>query len=91
MGIKPFIDKTKYSSLPMLKSIFIPDGIDDSSFRQNLLLKHNIEIGSGLGPTKGKIWRIGVMGHNSRKDIIDYSSCPYHYFLLYIFDMSNST
>ena len=71
MGIKPFIDKTKYSSLPMLKSIFIPDGIDDSSFRQNLLLKHNIEIGSGLGPTKGKIWRIGVMGHNSRKDIID--------------------
>ena len=46
MGIKPFIDKTKYSSLPMLKSIFIPDGIDDSSFRQILLLKHNIEIGS---------------------------------------------
>ncbi len=71
MGIKSFIDKKKYSSLPMLKSIFIPDGIDDSSFRQNLLVKHNIEIGSGLGPTKGKIWRIGVMGHNSRKDIID--------------------
>ena len=67
----PFVDKTKYGSLPMLKSIFIPQGIDDSSFRKNLLSKHNIEIGGGLGHTKGKIWRIGIMGYNSRKELID--------------------
>jgi len=71
MGIMPFVDKTKYGSLPMLKSIFIPQGIDDSSFRKNLLSKHNIEIGGGLGHTKGKIWRIGIMGYNSRKELID--------------------
>ena len=71
IGIIPFVDKEKYNSLPMLKSVFIPQGINDSSFRRDLLLRHNIEIGGGLGHTKGKIWRIGIMGYNSRKEVID--------------------
>jgi alanine-glyoxylate transaminase/serine-glyoxylate transaminase/serine-pyruvate transaminase len=36
-----------------------------------LLNNYNIEIGGGLGPLAGKIWRIGLMGHTARKENID--------------------
>ena len=34
-------------------------------FRSNLLSTYGIEIGGGLGPLKGKVWRIGLMGESS--------------------------
>jgi alanine-glyoxylate transaminase / serine-glyoxylate transaminase / serine-pyruvate transaminase len=43
----------------------IPDGIDDASVRSQLLNEFGIEIGAGLGPMKGKTWRIGLMGDSS--------------------------
>jgi alanine-glyoxylate transaminase/serine-glyoxylate transaminase/serine-pyruvate transaminase len=49
---------------PMLNSVLIPEGIDDAVVRKRLLDHYNIEIGSGLGPLKGKIWRIGLMGES---------------------------
>ena len=36
--------------------------------RKQLLADHNIEIGAGLGPLKGKIWRVGLMGAGSNKE-----------------------
>jgi len=51
--------------LSTLTTVRIPEGIDDLKFRQRLLNEYNIEIGGGLGPLKGKIWRIGLMGHSS--------------------------
>jgi alanine-glyoxylate transaminase / serine-glyoxylate transaminase / serine-pyruvate transaminase len=48
--------------LPMLNSVFIPDGVDDAAVRKQLLNQFGIEIGGGLGPVKGKTWRIGLMG-----------------------------
>jgi len=48
--------------LPMLNSVSIPEGIDDAKVRTQLLNEFNIEIGGGLGPLKGKAWRIGLMG-----------------------------
>jgi len=51
--------------LSTLTTVRIPDGIDDLKIRQKLLNEFNIEIGGGLGPIKGKIWRIGLMGHSS--------------------------
>ena len=36
-----------------------------------MLDNHNIDIGAGLGPLEGKIWRIGLMGHTSRKENIE--------------------
>lgn len=53
------------SFVPQLTTVFIPSGIDDTQFRQQLLAKHNIEIGSGIGDFRGSIWRIGLMGENS--------------------------
>ncbi len=48
--------------LPMLNSVLIPEGIDDGQVRSQLLNEFGIEIGGGLGPMKGKTWRIGLMG-----------------------------
>ena len=48
--------------LPMLNAVKIPDGIDDAGVRSQLLNEFGIEIGAGLGPMKGKTWRIGLMG-----------------------------
>ena len=51
--------------LPMLNAVSIPEGIDEAEVRKKLRLEHNIEIGGGLGPLAGKIWRIGLMGYTA--------------------------
>jgi alanine-glyoxylate transaminase/serine-glyoxylate transaminase/serine-pyruvate transaminase len=56
--------------LPQLNAVRIPQGVDDLSVRKQLLNTYGIEIGSGLGEFKGKAWRIGLMGHNSRPEIV---------------------
>ena len=56
------------SQLPMLNSVKIPEGIDEALVRSTLLKEYKIEIGAGLGPLAGKIWRIGLMGHTARKE-----------------------
>src|SRR5207248_3321915 len=56
--------------LPQLNAVRIPDGVDDGAVRKRLLNEFNIEIGSGLGEFKGKAWRIGLMGYNSRPGVV---------------------
>ena len=53
--------------LPMLNAILIPEGADDVKVRKMLLNEFGMEIGGGLGPLAGKIWRVGLMGHVCRK------------------------
>lgn len=57
--------------LPTLTTVRIPEGIDGKAIARQLLLEHGIEIGSGLGELAGKVWRIGLMGFNSRKENVD--------------------
>ena len=45
----------------------MPDGVDDAKARARLLAEWGIEIGGGLGPFKGKAWRIGLMGASSTR------------------------
>ena len=52
--------------LPQLNAVRIPDGVDDLPVRKLLLNEFGIEIGGGLGDFKGKAWRIGLMGYNSK-------------------------
>jgi alanine-glyoxylate transaminase/serine-glyoxylate transaminase/serine-pyruvate transaminase len=52
--------------LPQLNAVRVPAGVDDLAVRKRLLNDFGIEIGSGLGDFKGKVWRIGLMGYNSR-------------------------
>lgn len=54
--------------LPMLTSVRLPQGVDDARVRAALLNEHNIEIGGGLGPTRGQIWRVGLMGESSTEE-----------------------
>lgn len=49
-----------------LNTIRIPDGIEDVMVRKQLLNEFNLEIGGGLGALQGKVWRVGLMGENSR-------------------------
>ena len=51
--------------LSVLTTVRIPEGVDDVKVRQRLLNESSIEVGGGLGPLKGQIWRIGLMGHSS--------------------------
>jgi alanine-glyoxylate transaminase/serine-glyoxylate transaminase/serine-pyruvate transaminase len=53
------------NQLPMLNAVLIPGGVDDLAVRKQLLSEFGIEIGGGLGPLKGKTWRIGLMGETS--------------------------
>jgi alanine-glyoxylate transaminase/serine-glyoxylate transaminase/serine-pyruvate transaminase len=59
---------TPSARLPMLNAVKIPPGVDEAAVRNALLREHAIEIGAGLGPLAGKIWRIGLMGHTARPE-----------------------
>ncbi len=63
LGLSPFVPDGL--RLPQLTTLRIPDGVDDLAVRKQLLLEHGIEIGGGLGALKGKLWRVGLMGHGA--------------------------
>lgn len=51
--------------LPMLNCVTVPAHIPEADIRAQLLTHYGIEIGGGLGPLLGKVWRIGLMGESS--------------------------
>ena len=61
----------KHSRLPQLNSVKIPEGVDEATIRRQLLDEYQLEIGAGLGPLAGNVWRIGLMGYASnRKNVL---------------------
>lgn len=69
LGMKMLVEEP--FRLPMLNAVRVPDGVDELSIRKRLRSEFKIEIGGGLGPLAGKIWRIGLMGHTARKENVD--------------------
>jgi len=57
--------------LPMLNAVICPQGIDEAAIRTRLRNEFKIEIGGGLGPLEGQIWRVGLMGHTARKENVE--------------------
>ncbi|MEI6670033.1 MAG: alanine--glyoxylate aminotransferase family protein [Acidobacteriota bacterium] len=53
-----------------LNAVRVPDDIDEAAVRAQLLVRFNIEVGAGLGPLAGKIWRVGLMGAGSSPAIV---------------------
>src|SRR3954464_2739019 len=51
-----------------LNAVTVPEGVDEANVRKRLLTDYNIEVGAGLGPMKGKIWRVGLMGETSKPE-----------------------
>jgi alanine-glyoxylate transaminase/serine-glyoxylate transaminase/serine-pyruvate transaminase len=56
--------------LPQMNTVKVPDGIDEAAVRHELMERHGIDIGAGLGPLAGKILRIGLMGQAVRLENI---------------------
>lgn len=69
IGLEPAV--AEKIRAPMINAVRIPPGVDDARVRQRLYDEFNIEIGSGLGPLKGKIWRVGLMGHGARVENVE--------------------
>jgi (S)-ureidoglycine-glyoxylate aminotransferase len=65
MGLKLFGDQKH--KMPNVTGVVIPAGVDGEKVRGSLLADFGIEIGTSFGPLKGRIWRIGTMGYNCRK------------------------
>ena len=57
--------------LPQLTSARLPKGRQEGPLRRTLLERYGIEVGGGLGPTQGKIWRIGLMGAGATLESVD--------------------
>jgi len=53
-----------------LNTVRVPDGVDEAALRKRLLDEYSIEIGAGLGPLAGKIWRVGLMGTSSSARLV---------------------
>lgn len=69
LGLELLVDERH--RLPQLNAVVVPEGVDEAGVRRTLLDTHSIEIGAGLGPLAGKIWRIGLMGASSRPEAVD--------------------
>lgn len=57
--------------IPSLTTAKVPDGVDAKAVAGRLLAEYNIEIAGGLGELAGKVWRIGLMGFNSRRENVE--------------------
>jgi len=68
MGLRLFGDLAH--KMPNVTGVWIPEGVDGNRVRARMLEDFNIEIGTSFGPLHGKIWRIGTMGYNARKDAV---------------------
>ncbi|MGE4499470.1 MAG: alanine--glyoxylate aminotransferase family protein [Hydrogenovibrio sp.] len=68
LNLKLFGDQA--NKMNNVLGVYIPEGVDGEAVRQSMLLDFGIEIGTSFGHLKGKIWRIGTMGYNARKDAV---------------------
>jgi alanine-glyoxylate transaminase/serine-glyoxylate transaminase/serine-pyruvate transaminase len=70
-GIGLELSVAEAARIPQLNAVSVPAGVDDAAVRKRLLGDYNLEIGAGLGPMSGKIWRVGLMGHSSNAKNVD--------------------
>jgi alanine-glyoxylate transaminase/serine-glyoxylate transaminase/serine-pyruvate transaminase len=70
LGLELFVRPEQ--RIPQLNAVTIPEGANDTDVRKELLDEFNLEIGAGLGPMAGKIWRIGLMGYSSNSKNVSY-------------------
>lgn len=68
MGLETF-GNLEYKMNNVL-GVVIPDAVNGDQVRKLMLEDFGIEIGTSFGPLAGKVWRIGTMGYNARKDCV---------------------
>ena len=67
MGMRMQVENPEHR-LWSLNAVRVPEGVDEAAVRNHLLMRFGIEIGGGLGPLAGQIWRIGLMGASSTEN-----------------------
>ncbi len=76
LGFEPLVAPPH--RLPMLSALRLPErvaGAGEAGLRRQLLDKYGIEVGGGLGPLAGRIWRVGLMGENARIATVERLLC----------------
>ena len=68
IGLSPYV--AREFRLPSLTTVRVPDGVDAAAVSRRLLAEYNIEIAGGLGELAGKVWRVGHMGYNARRETV---------------------
>jgi alanine-glyoxylate transaminase/serine-glyoxylate transaminase/serine-pyruvate transaminase len=68
LGLEPHVP-LEYR-LPSLTTVRVPEGVDAAAVSRRLLAEYNIEIAGGLGDLAGKVWRVGLMGFNARRETV---------------------
>jgi alanine-glyoxylate transaminase / serine-glyoxylate transaminase / serine-pyruvate transaminase len=66
MGLKFLVRED--ARLPQMSAVYVPKGVNEADVRRSLLNEFNLEIGAGLGPLAGKIWRFGLMGYSCKPE-----------------------
>jgi alanine-glyoxylate transaminase/serine-glyoxylate transaminase/serine-pyruvate transaminase len=67
LGLLPPVGDRLFS----LNTVRVPDGVDDAAVRKTLLNEYGIEVGAGLGPLAGKVFRVGLMGSGATTENVD--------------------
>uniref|UniRef100_A0A8D0EC57 Alanine--glyoxylate aminotransferase n=1 Tax=Salvator merianae TaxID=96440 RepID=A0A8D0EC57_SALMN len=70
LGLQLFV-KELDARLPTVNTVYVPEGYDWKEITGYIMKKHGIEVSGGLGPSAGKVLRIGLMGYNSTKYNVD--------------------
>ena len=66
MGLKFLVRED--ARLPQMSAVYVPKGVNEAEVRRSLLSEFNLEIGAGLGPLAGKVWRFGLMGYSCKPE-----------------------
>ncbi|KAF8067361.1 hypothetical protein HT031_002409 [Scenedesmus sp. PABB004] len=65
LGLEPFVPDAK-DRLVTVNTIKVPAGVDWAAVCTDAMATYSVEIAGGLGPSVGKVWRIGIMGANAK-------------------------
>jgi (S)-ureidoglycine-glyoxylate aminotransferase len=68
LGLRPFGDLEH--RMTNIVAVHIPEGVVGDAVRAAMLTDYGIEIGTSFGPLHGRVWRIGTMGVNARRDAV---------------------
>ena len=66
MGLRYLVKEG--ARLPQMNAVYVPEGVNEAQVRKILLDEFNLEIGAGLGPLAGQIWRFGLMGYSCKPE-----------------------
>lgn len=70
MGLKSYVEKDE-DRLATVNTIKVPEGVDWAALIKNAMDTYSVEIAGGLGPSMGKVWRVGIMGYNARPQNVE--------------------